>query len=467
VLFGLIARFVAVTKNELPDWKSLVEDAITLYLDTHRIPKREPKAENHRLTAAFSTSMPAILRAEKAVEEVKNRFELARKDRLLRFDINANARRRTHTSTELACALLRVLPPNWVPTDEQQWLHLSEIAVPIFSATWFMFRPADMAEFISAKGDWTATKNKLLKAAGLDLKTKYPANDLSSAIGDMRDMLKDFATQILTPANLLAGHDRHAMSYHEAAHVFSKGRTLTTLLATSSEWHARQASIDDRIARISPEIAPRLEWPAGLPEWKKDGIVLKVLTSVSELADEGRPGANRDGSEGLHHCVAGYGDACLRKGRRIVSLRDISTGLRLSTAEISSRDGILEIRQHRGKNNTTPNEAEASVLAAYITALNDEELAVDKNGLQPIGSSDDAVMAARYDFRKTGAWEEVFDMWKRFITPAARNWTPDEFSRFADMIDNGVVGEKAVALVSEEAEKRRHPCEEEASSPTP
>lgn len=119
------------------------------------------------------------------------------------------------------------------------------------------------------------------------------------------------------------------------------------------------------IIRNQPHSANLVHWPALLPDPVTcNGLTVISLTNSFQLFKE---------SEQLNHCVPTYIPACLLGHSHMLAIRDDS-GECLSTVEIElveDRSGDLSpiVIQHRGVNNSVPDGANASALAAAMHRL--------------------------------------------------------------------------------------------------
>ena len=174
------------------------------------------------------------------------------------------------------------------------------------------------------------------------------------------------------------------------------------------------------------------EWPKLLPDAVFDGVTLTVLTTESDLRDEGRRGTNADGTMGLHHCVGDYAHRVRTARVRILSLRVGIGGesfARLSTAEIGLDAGYPLI-QHNGPSNGAPPPEARTALRSYLDALRSGAVAVDREAVErerlANAKSDggDRTAAAKrtcgYDFETPGAWEAVRDAWVPLLSRPMR-----------------------------------------------
>ncbi len=316
--------------------------------------------------------------------------------------------------------LLRSLPASWQPRDDAE----REAFVRCSPAVRFAVRRAatDPAPMLNAKGDWAAFDRRLQAAHG-----RTGATALKHALKDVGDMVLAFEEQVVRPACDLVGM-RVPAATPERRNTFQtlfSGRSVCRILEGSRLWHDRQGVI----LAAMPGTAPRGGWPAILPDADlRDvgGVVIRVLTTPAELADEGARGNDGDGLPGLWHCVGGHAGRCLDGTSRILSIRAVEDGaeLRLSTAEVTWRRGVMTVSQHRGPCNAAPPVMAVMALRTYVDGMGHGTLrptAPDLPRHDGAHASRAAPHRCGYDWRIPGAWETVRDAWRPHLPPGLRD----------------------------------------------
>jgi hypothetical protein len=327
----------------------------------------------------------------------------------------------------LACLTAR-LPLDWLPSVTDEWEALAMLAEALWMAG--QVHPQEDAQhLVNAKGRWREYAETLSKAAG--------GADIQNAVNDVSDMVSAFSLQILHPSSARTG-DFSLRGRNDALgrDLLFRGMSLARILEASRRWHGRQGNIDAAISAISPELEFD-DWKAGLPDWETAGRRIAVLTTKTELADEGRneatDGCNPDGTTGLAHCVGGYSDRCRTGTSRILSVRSRLPGggfKRLSTAEISvaPQDGArpLTVVMHRGHGNgDAPPEAEA-LLAQYLEKCRAGTLKIDGRGLAALPMGEGVMAKCGYDWRVLGNVEKAVAAWAPCLPRRLRTMTPED-----------------------------------------
>ncbi len=333
-------------------------------------------------------------------------------------------------------AVMRVVCAADRPRDEKGWsaaLHaVKGIRMGALAAGY-----RNAVTFLDVDGDWAGWKRRI------DGETN--GAPIGQSIEDMRDVVKAFERQLLVPALRLAGRDGAAVprNVHDpqvAASLLWSGSRLRRCLALSARWHARRPAMDAAIARQPqvprlPDAIPAARWQAGLPDMDLGDLSVVVLTDPGQLEDEGRHGTNADGTEGLRHCVAGYGPECRSGRHRIVSLRrrEGDGFVRVSTAEILV-DGQGEgftVRQHRAIDNKAPPRRATALLDRYMAGLADGTLPVSRASFAWLAGGRehrDQVEDAGYDWGVEGAWEEVSRLWRPYLPRTLRDLSPADWA---------------------------------------
>ncbi len=240
---------------------------------------------------------------------------------------------------------------------------------------------------------------------------------------DVTDMIRSFAEEVLAPAlaardGALPGpvpHLRQVASLVDdplaaaSARLLLGERTLPALAEVCAKWHARSDAIARFLAGLAgpgaPE-GPRLFDDVDLG----DGVYLTCLSTVGALLDEGAPGPDAAGAEGLRHCVGGYGELVANGRTSVASLRR-RTGAggyeRLSTAEIDWSARPYDVVQHQGPRNTDPPAWQAEALDRALEAVAEEARAALAAHVPPEGGWPRSAGLVH----REGAWEAVRDLW--------------------------------------------------------
>jgi len=283
---------------------------------------------------------------------------------------------------------------------------------------------------------------------------------LRNACLDVEDMVASLAYQVVLP--LAANENRERDVYisdvqieramDSAAEILFAAKAAPGVFELSRHWHTQQEQIRARIVgEEAPgpevravEVAPDGWAPLTASAQAPNGVWMVPLTDPRMLADEGRRGVNKDGSEGLHHCVGGYHDACRDRGHHIVAVRRIGPDgrvQRLSTAEVlpvAHGQTELKVRQHRGRHNATP---PADALAAwewYLGQVRSGALAVNHDRIrvhltQVYQKVDDVRKLSGYDWRNREAVARAMAPWAPYVGKRYRRMDADEFARQPEM----------------------------------
>ncbi len=322
--------------------------------------------------------------------------------------------------------LLERLPPSWVPAERGEWDALVRCQPALTLLARSDLRGHDAALLLNAGGRWDSYEGRLRRAAG-------GPRALATVIKSLDDVASAFTEQVLLPAVRLRQAvdpdfvpDAPSHFGDASAALLWSGRSLARIVETSTRWHARQEGIADAVESLALGDAAARRWGPAFPDLRTGDLEVVVLADEAALREEGRQGPNRDGTAGLAHCVGGYGPACLRGESRILSVRRIlrdGTRVRLSTAEVTWRDGLV---QHRGHANADPDEEAVEFLAGYLTAVLDGTLRVVEEELAPVEAT-----TAPYDPRVPGTWDAVRAMWRPF---APRSAIRQDLVTFTDMV---------------------------------
>ncbi len=331
---------------------------------------------------------------------------------------------------------LVLLPPDWRPRGDAEWRAYIACQPALDWAYERSSDPSDLSRMINRGTSWIDLCDRLVAAAG-DIPVR-------KALLNIDDMTRAFGRQVVRPAIDLADDigarsaSEHRVKVAADAVLFS-GRSVVRVLEASASWHGAGHAIDARVAALPTDLALDGSWRPGFPDASYDGHEVVVLTSPASLADEGRPGVNADGTEGLAHCVGGYAPQCQSGRSRILSIRRVSpdgSRRRLSTVELSWRtDGITlsaEVVQHLGRRNEEPVAEAREVWKRYASDIREGRLApVERLDLIGTVGASTAITRAGYEYTRPGHWEAVRDLWRAYLPRPARALSPDVFASLA------------------------------------
>ncbi len=356
------------------------------------------------------------------------------------------------TEATRVLAMAGAFPESHTPASPEAWRGFVE-AIPVLGAVAGAF-PAGMPalDFLDVRGDWTGYRTRLARAAfggdapatrrGWGNPDDRLTEAVSLAIRELSDLVRSLVDQVVVPACLLAGGERdadgiragstdvEATATRVARAMAFGGRNLANALGTSRKWHSRLDRMLLDIDALSPALAGMDSWDAGLPDAVVGDVEVRCLRSTREMRDEGRRGANADGSTGLSHCVGTYVPRCMEGRSRILSLRvaGASPAMRLATAEVElpaggpSANGPFRARQVQGMGNEGVPPRAATALKVYLAMLADGRLRTGSFGSMARGATSMAVVAAGYDFMHPGSFEAVLAIWRPHLAGHARNW---------------------------------------------
>jgi hypothetical protein len=185
------------------------------------------------------------------------------------------------------------------------------------------------------------------------------ADTLRTETNGTCDMAVSFAREVVVPTLFRAGlcsdrYDVHAWTAVTAiaARVLFEGKALHAILAESAAWHRVSAAYAASIAEGGAS------WPRPFDVLAApNGCVMTCIGDARSLADEGLA---------MSHCVGTYAPACRSARSVIVSVKDPS-GERLSTLDLTPRDGAFVVAQNLGRHNARP-PPEAIEAAAWLAA---------------------------------------------------------------------------------------------------
>jgi hypothetical protein len=237
---------------------------------------------------------------------------------------------------------------------------------------------------------------------------KDPVDAFAAAAVGVDDMVANAVLDLVRPC-IGARPDEAAL----AGRLLLGGRTMAGAVEAQAAWHAwAQVLTRDE----SETRRPNLTWPALFQPYRHDsGVVVRCLTSSSELIAEGGTGADADGIRGLSHCVRTYDRSCVTGAMHVASVRvEERETTRISTVEIrveDIEDRRLRASQHRAAHNAIPPLlAEAAVQALFRDVA---------EGLHPIDPV--AARPRAEPPRREGAFDAAatFEEWRPLMTRTA------------------------------------------------
>ena len=299
---------------------------------------------------------------------------------------------------------------------------------------------------------------------------------LHTACVDVDDMLDSFARKVVLPvAALRSGLNEIYLAQvsreearRAAAKVLCGGMTANAILESSRWFHSQAAAFLQAGADVlPPEERKRREAEAAraaalnvlgidithIPAdgWAPlcpivqapNGVFVVPLTDPTLLQMEGRRGINADGTEGLHHCVGGYDEAC-RRGHHILSLREVvgNTYRRLSTCEIHPivyGDPHINVKQHRGMNNQAIPERAARAFEWFRASLANGAITLNYDGIRrhlaSIGiRADDLDGICGYDWHDASRIDRAMAPWAKLVSKPYRGMTLEQFGSEPEVV---------------------------------
>ncbi len=312
------------------------------------------------------------------------------------------------------------MPASWVPSGPAEWEGFAALCPVMDRFAPMVADEAGWSGLLNHGGRWADHVERL---EGMFRKAGGDPADATTGAADMglHDVARAYAMQVLAPA-VAAATDGSVVPAHwdawtdAARSLLFSGRSLSRQVEVSLAWHRAQHRIRAEIAGIAGPGNDPLAWRAGLPDATYGDVSIRVLTDERQLVAEGAYRAE-DGSEGLDHCVGGYGPVCRRKGTRILSLRRSGpegSFERLSTAHVDAAGGRLDVEEHRGRRNGSPDRGAVAALARYADDIASGALVVDVGGLAPM-PDDDPLAACGHDAADPGQRAAVRGMWRPFL----------------------------------------------------
>jgi hypothetical protein len=332
------------------------------------------------------------------------------------------------------------IPVDWIPRDEEGWTILIRQVLPAMRLVNRL--GLDLTDVVShAKGDWPLlTRPDPRLMSDFRLLNGYDDPTLSTALSGAMDVARRLRQSLLGPILSVRGRtEADAVGDRVAGTILFGGRTFPSIVRLSKRWHAGLPALDAAL----PSPGSGNIWPALAPPFRTRGdIEIAFLTDESQLKAEGWRGTAPDGTEGLAHCVGGYGKACFTGGAHVASVRRLRPdGFdRLSTvqflvAEPSEDDRApgIYVQQHLGLRNREPEEIASAAVGDFLAAA--------VTGLHPVSPdaarvrSDEGYLES-YDPRAPGNLERAFDAWAPYLPRAiARGGLDILTGRVLELVD--------------------------------
>lgn len=367
------------------------------------------------------------------------------------------------------------LPPDWFPKSSDEWDAFCKLV-----DTGFRHFASDIGERVDrltagTGGKWADLVTRLAKAGastfppeGLtedEQRAWRPSGD-ESAVGINRlfafahDMVSQFRDQVVLPVAALGqgekdvpiGMESRHLAFQAAARLLFAGKSLSAIMEMQRDWHVQVPKIleatgyvpERAIVRAKEKQVSENGWAPLCDIWQApNGVTIVPLTDEEELKAEGAHGKDKNGIEGLHHCVGGYASTC-RAGGHILSLRlvkDEETFVRLSTAEIerlSETSDELKTRQHHGKGNGSPPQIAREAYDWFVGEVANGRIPLNRAGVMSYlqgkpAISDEISRRAGYDRRETEILEGVLDAWRAFLPKRLREASAETLREAPEM----------------------------------
>ena len=335
---------------------------------------------------------------------------------------------------------MRELPRDWWPKTPEEWREIGAVSrlISRIELATSLPRRQICAACAGRWKEWSARLAAIIQHVGGT--EEYRLDVLGYEIFDA---FGAFANQVVWPVGVRVGAVRAPTGSWVSRHLRGPERltaaralfgdaSASGILETAVKWHALRPMIDAAIARLSPEHAARMSWPAALPEFRhvaSDGteVTFVHLTSAAALAE--------DGAE-LQHCVGSseFSTACLAGEVRIISVRHrTSDGTdRSSTVEFSfERRGAgvtVKVRQHRGLRDRKPCAADSDAVAAFLAAVSSGALTVVESELAAIENDNDLETICGYDCWDDAVLDAVLKLWAPLLRRPLRGLAFRDFA---------------------------------------
>ncbi len=359
------------------------------------------------------------------------------------------------TTPTLCLDLLAACPVDWWPR-EGDWIGFIACAQALKAIGDILGAPGSLRDLASpSKGDWQAYGDRLCRAAGVKPSGHYAAA-LAQAAMSCLDPVRSMASGATLPllaeledddglASLEGCLGRQAQggrttspvvgaAFALAGRLLYGDKSAAAIMEASREWHARRQAMDSKVRVASRALA----WPALFDGTFRDGgLGIVAITTHEGLRDEGWDGEDRNGVQGLHHCVATRLAECLAGRAHVLSVRTIradGTWERLSTCEIGARvdeDGgpHLRVREHKGLGNAAPDPAAVAAVSRLTSAITAGHIDVSEAALSPRRPSRSLEDVCGYDWRDPAAIANAFEAWRPFVPRWCRDLGPDDLRR--------------------------------------
>lgn len=280
-----------------------------------------------------------------------------------------------------ALTVLKDLPPDWVPSGNEEWTAFGEIVagavLPLQRA--YDLKPQDLLR--GAKGRWVDYRNQMARAVEMD-PGAMDRRAIALSVIDTLEISDCLARQVVLPLALQAIRGEEfpvparadtpmiLISQQAAiAAMMHKSRNgLVGMFEVSRRWITRANAINELLpdprsflaesaaisAVRSAGIQVKPEWIEGMwepitdPYVAANGLVVTPLLSFEALQEESRR---------MHHCVGlsrTYSNRCQWGTGHIVSMRSADGATSFSTAEIGKvgpGDVTFRTLQHQGPSN--------------------------------------------------------------------------------------------------------------------
>ena len=273
-----------------------------------------------------------------------------------------------------------------------------------------------MQSCIQHAGTW-------VECFGLDLRTLFegpfsrmPKTEIYPSWGGSLiaavDMVRRFRDTVALPG--LPGLDDKA-GMRAAARLLFEGLSATAIDRAQKEWHRRLPFLESAL----PEGKDFVSWPPLAQDWTSPAGNVRIvfLTKQSELREEGRFGAGRDGREGLMHCVGGYAPRCYEAACHVASVRTRAGEgwARASTAEfVPDEQGGVTLAQHKGRANGEPPPEAALAMGSFLADLASGRHPVDPGAVRK--RTGDGYRDG-IDWSSRAMRETALDAWRPFLLP--------------------------------------------------
>lgn len=287
-----------------------------------------------------------------------------------------------------ALSVLRDLPPDWTPSNNEEWTAFGEIVagavMPLQRA--YGLKPQDLLR--GAKGRWVEYRDQMARAVEMEPQA-MDRRAIALSVIDTLEISDCLARQVVLPLTLQAirGEDFPLPAHADTAMILTsqqaaiaammnKSRNgIVGMFEISRRWITRANAINELLpdprsflAETGAVAAIEAEGGRVKPEWiegqwepitevftASNGLTVVPLLTRAELTEESRR---------MGHCVGAsdtYANKCRWGVGHILSIRNAEGTESYSTAELGRvRPGDIAFRtlQHQGRRNRTP-DAEA------------------------------------------------------------------------------------------------------------